>query len=270
MGTRAAHTPDYRPPPPPSVRPIRRSGPTHPGYFRNARKLTSALAMSKIDLRSTSVFLDFDGTISEIDVHVYLLDRLVGSSWHYIEEMYESKVIGSRECVAREWALLTPTEEHFLRSVAAEVPIDPDFSLIVALLQKGGAEATVVSDGFGYYVSERCQTLGVPVVTSQVDWQTRTLLFPYRDERCPCADCGTCKQAPVREAKSRGQTTVFVGDGTSDRKVAPLVDVLYAKDDLATWCDDNEVRYRRFSSLRDVALDLGLLSDGEGMSTSAK
>lgn len=220
--------------------------------------------MRQIDLRSTSIFLDFDGTISEIDIHVHLLDHFVGSAWHEIEDLYESKVIGSRECVVREWALLTSTEEHVLRSAAAEVPMDPDFGLVVALLHKAGAEATVVSDGFGFYVSERCRSVGVPVVTSQVDWQTRTLLFPYGDEGCPSADCGTCKQTPVREAQSRGQTTVFVGDGTSDRKVAPLVDVLYAKHDLARWSDDNAVPYRRFSSLRDVALDLGLLPDGKG------
>ncbi len=215
--------------------------------------------MRAIDLSSTSVFLDFDGTISAADICVHLLDRLAGDSWHEIEDLYESKVIGSRECVAREWALLATTEEHVLRAVAAEVPIDPDFGPLVDLLHAAGAEVTVVSDGFGFYVWELGLTVGVAVRTAQVDRQTRTLLFPYRDDDCPCADCGTCKQAPVREAQSRGRTTVFVGDGTSDRKVAPLVDVLYAKDDLANWCDNNGVPFRRFLSLRDIATDLGLL-----------
>ena len=52
---------------------------------------------------------------------------------------------------------------------------------------------------------------------------------------------------------------MFVGDGTSDRKVAPLVDSLYAKDDLARWCDASAVLYHPFSTLRDVASDLGLI-----------
>lgn len=100
--------------------------------------------------------------------------------------------------------------------------------------------------------------VGVPVMTAEVDWTTGALAFPCQDTACPCAECGTCKRAPVHEAQSRGRSTVFVGDGTSDRKVAPWADALYAKDDLATWCDDNGVVYRPFSCLRDVAVDLGL------------
>lgn len=219
--------------------------------------------MRAIDLSSTSVFLDYDGTISAVDTGVHLLERLVGDSWREIEDLYERKVIGSRECMVRQWALLPTTEEHLLRSVAAEVPLDPDLGLLVDRLHDARAEVTVVSDGFGFYVWEPAISVGVPVMTAQADWRTGTLVFPYRDDECPCADCGTCKQAPVRAATSRGRTTVFVGDGTSDRMVAPLVDLLYAKDSLARWCDDNEVPYRRFSSLRDVASDLGVLPGSE-------
>ena len=48
------------------------------------------------------------------------------------------------------------------------------------------------------------------------------------------------------------QSTVLIGDGTSDRKAALLADVVFAKDELATWCADNAVRYVRFGCLDDV------------------
>ena len=90
-----------------------------------------------------------------------------------------------------------------LRSVAAEVPLDPDFGLVVELFHNAGAEVTLVSDGFGFYVWEVGRAVGIPVMTAEVDWHTGTLTFPYRDDECPCAECGTCKQAPIREAQSR-------------------------------------------------------------------
>ena len=46
---------------------------------------------------------------------------------------------------------------------------------------------------------------------------------------------------------------MLVGDGASDRKAALLADVLFAKDDLAEWCDEAGVDYRPFRSLDDVA-----------------
>jgi len=52
--------------------------------------------------------------------------------------------------------------------------------------------------------------------------------------------------------------TIFVGDGTSDRMAAPLADILFATGALARWCDAHDLTYRPFSSLRDVAVDLGL------------
>ena len=92
--------------------------------------------------------------------------------------------------------------------------------------------------------------------TNEVDFTTGTISYPYFDETCPCGLCGTCKQAPMREAKSRGRTVVFVGDGVSDRRAAPLADRLYAKDRLAEWCDETALPYVPFATLGDVAADL--------------
>ncbi len=223
-------------------------------------------------LRTTSVFLDFDGTISTSDVGVHLMNRLADDHWLEIEDLFEHRVIGSRECILREWGLLPSTQEDMLRSVALEIGVDPDTSMLVTGLLQAGAEVTVVSDGFGFYVPDAVALLEVPVLTAAVDWATGILSFPFADSTCPCAACGTCKVAPVQAAASRGRTTIFVGDGSSDRNVAAHVDYLYAKDNLASWCQANDVTYRPFVTLGDVARDLGLaqppVSDSLGRSAS--
>lgn len=209
-------------------------------------------------LGSASVYLDFDGTISLADTGVHLLDRLVGDAWHDIEAEYASGEIGSLECVARQWALLPDHDEELLRAVSAEVPIDSFFLPLVTALRDAGAEVTIVSDGFGFVASAVGAAAGVAVITASVDWSTGAIAFPYQDPDCPCARCGTCKQAALRQGSARRRTTIFVGDGTSDQMAAPLADILFATDALARWCDDNDVPYRPFSTLRDVAVELGL------------
>jgi 2-hydroxy-3-keto-5-methylthiopentenyl-1-phosphate phosphatase len=208
-----------------------------------------------LDLSSTSVFLDFDGTISTGDVGVHLLERLGADGWRAVDAEYDAGEIGSRVCLLDEWDLL-PHDADLLRSVAGEVPLDPDLEGLVAGLRAAGAEVSIVSDGFGFYATERTAHLGIPVLTNAVDWRTGRLEFPNEDRCCACSSCGTCKQAPIKDARHRGQSTVMVGDGTSDRKGALLADVVFAKGALARWCAANAVPFVRFETLSEVRAGL--------------
>ena len=210
-----------------------------------------------VDLSSTSVFLDWDGTVTLVDTGVHLLDRLVTDDWRAFEAEWIAGTIGSRECLSRQWEML-PKDEALLRSVAAEVELDPGLGPLVDALREAGAEVTVLSDGYGFYAEDVCRELDLPVLTNRVDFETGTLLFPNLDACCACSTCGTCKQAPIREADRQGRTTVFVGDGLSDRKASLLADVLFAKGRLAEWCEEVDQPFRPFSTLGDVQEALGL------------
>lgn len=214
-----------------------------------------------LDLSRTWVFLDFDGTITQVDSGVHLLEKLATGPWREIDRAYALGEIGSRECLLDEWELL-PKDQDRLLAVARETPIDPGFTGLVHGLRSAGAEVTVVSDGFGFYADEVCRSLDVDVLTNAVDWITGRLEFPHQDRCCACSTCGTCKQAPLKDARHWGQTTVMVGDGTTDRKAALLADVVFAKGELAAWCAANGVEHVVFDTLADVHTAL-LLPDAD-------
>jgi 2-hydroxy-3-keto-5-methylthiopentenyl-1-phosphate phosphatase len=205
-----------------------------------------------VDLANCTVFLDFDGTITTADVGMHLLGRTAPhDDWWELHEQYERGEIGSRECIFDQWALVEGSEAE-LRTVAAEVAVDPGFASLVRGLRAAGAEVTVVSDGFGFYVHDVCAPLGLEVLTNAIDFDTRELLFPHEDRCCACSSCGVCKQAPIKDARHAGRTTVLVGDGASDRKAALLADVVFAKGPLAFWCGQYGVACHRFDTLTDV------------------
>jgi 2-hydroxy-3-keto-5-methylthiopentenyl-1-phosphate phosphatase len=206
-----------------------------------------------LDLARTSVFLDFDGTISTEDIGLHLLERFARDGWRDLSEQFARGVIGSRECLLDEWDLLAPDEGR-LRAAAQDVALDTGFAPLVEELGTAGAEVTVVSDGFGFYVDDACRRAGVdvPVLTNAVDWETGRLEFPHEDRCCPCTSCGVCKQAPIKDAHRRGRVTVLVGDGTSDRKAALVADVVFAKGALARWCAAAGVAHHAFDSLDQV------------------
>jgi HAD superfamily phosphoserine phosphatase-like hydrolase len=210
-----------------------------------------------LDLSRASVFLDFDGTVTLADTGVHALERLASDEWREISAAYGRDEIGSRECLLDEWALL-PNDEDRVRAVVDEVPIDPGARSLVEALHAAGADVTIVSDGFGIRVDDVAADLGVRALSNRVDWRTGRLEFPHEDRRCPCSTCGTCKQAPIKDARRGGRLTVLVGDGTSDRKAALLADAVFAKGALARWCELADVAHQRFERLADVQHALGL------------
>ncbi|HEY7438349.1 MAG TPA: HAD-IB family phosphatase, partial [Acidimicrobiia bacterium] len=158
-----------------------------------------------LDLRRASVFLDFDGTISTADLGLHLLERLGADGWRDVEDEYVRGEIGSRACLSDQWEFL-PKDRELLTRTAAEIPLDPGTSTLVHALRAAGSEVSIVSDGFGFYVDELCGHLGVPIITNGVDWETADLVFPSADRCCACSSCGTCKQAPIKDAARRGRT----------------------------------------------------------------
>ena len=223
---------------------------SHPGAPWITANFAGMTALD-LDLERTSVFLDFDGTISTVDVGMYVLERAASPAWWDLHEQFERGEIGSRECIVDQWALVQG-DEATLRTIAREVELDPGFAPLVDALRAAGAELAVVSDGFGFYVHDACAPLGVDVVTNAIDFTTGELQFPHEDRCCPCSSCGVCKQAPIKDAQYRGRTAVLIGDGASDRKAALLADVVFAKGSLASWCATFGVACIPFETLGDV------------------
>lgn len=206
------------------------------------------------DLFTTSVFFDFDGTISTTDIGVHLLDRLADPGWRQLDVAYAAGTIGSRECMVKQWACIPPdvTEEQ-RRAVAREVPLDPAFGPLADALRAAGAEVTVVSDGYGFYVHELLARWRVPVFTNDVDFTRNEVVFPNETAGCStCGACGTCKPSFLEAAHRRGRHTIFIGDGTSDRHAARVAGEVFATGALARWCDEEAVDHVKFENLGEV------------------
>lgn len=219
-----------------------------------------------VRLADCAVFIDFDGTLTTADTGVHLLDRLAPAAWRAVEAEYKAGVVGSRSCMERQWSLL-PRDRAAIEAAVREVPLDPAAAELIALCRSCGAEVVIVSDGYGFRAEEVGAELDVPVLTNRIDWQRHAVVFSPPEPSCPCGECGTCKRAPIEDARRRGRITVLVGDGVSDLHGAKVADVVFAKGELARRCEEAGLRHTTWESLSDVVASLRAW-DAAGVSSS--
>jgi 2-hydroxy-3-keto-5-methylthiopentenyl-1-phosphate phosphatase len=187
-----------------------------------------------------SFLVDYDGTISRVDIGDELLARYYGDRRALADKdaLYDAGRLGSRELMSWDMDVL-PSDAALLREAAAGMPQDDGFGGFVDAVRRHGAALEVVSDGLGFYVESNLARLGVhdvPIATNEnrLEGGGAGMSFPYGHPRCYV--CGTCKRERVRAHQAAGRVVVFVGDGTSDRFAAAHADVVFAKHSLARMC----------------------------------
>ncbi len=206
------------------------------------------------------VFSDFDGTITQLDVTDQILSQLAHPSWREIEREWMLGLIGSRECLERQIALVNaPVEE--LQAVIDSVPIDAAFTAFCKFTRKQRLPLYILSDGFDYVIRrvlkragvERHFRSGVNLFASALRVDSRGLAptFPHSPEPCEHG-CATCKAALIRRLREGRHPVIFVGDGMSDRFAVDLADVVFAKRHLLAYCRESGVACHPFDTFKDV------------------
>ncbi len=199
------------------------------------------------------MFLDFDGTITTRDVGMHLLERFAPPEWRAISRRSTTPARSAAASACSTSGTCSPPTRRALRAAAREVALDPGFAPLVAGLRGAGAEVTVVSDGFGFYVEEVVRRGRRPGADQHGRLVDRPARVPPRGPLLPVLDVRRV-QAGADQGRhaTAASATVLVGDGTSDRKAALLADVVFAKGALARWCAVTGVAHMPFDRLAEV------------------
>ncbi len=212
------------------------------------------------------VFSDFDGTITQADVTDRILEELAHPLWREVEDEWVRGLIGSRECLERQMALVDASTEE-LNAVIDSIPLDPTFTAFYQFTRRGGIPFYVVSDGFDYVISRILKRAGVDgelengrhIYASHLEVSGRRVAasFPHSDCEHGCA---TCKAAVMRQVENRETRIVFIGDGFSDRFAVEKADVVFAKKQLLGYCRRRNIPCRAFETFADVQTKLEKLT----------
>lgn len=202
-----------------------------------------------------SLFLDFDGTTSTVDVGRSFFTTFSNGRVLPLVEKWAKREISSFECL-REEAKLIQASEADLDEFSLQFGIDPGFSDLYDLCVSNDIPVYIVSDGLDLYIRSIMQRHGfghVPVLANHAIFKSGKLEieFPYLDDSC--GHCGNCKGSAIERLRRNGDRSIFVGDGYSDLCAVNVADYLFAKSDLADYLTRSGKEFLPFDTLKDVA-----------------
>ena len=214
-----------------------------------------------------ALLIDFDGTVTEKDMGVALLDAYALEDWKRFEPMREAGLIVGKECLASEFGCLPNNrEEEMARCVKDVAVVRPGFLELVSRCRADGIPLNIASSGLGFYIRSTLAGLGltdVPVFSSQANFGVGDRVKVEYDD-CPeiCDSVGACKCYHALKYASMGYKVVMVGDGFSDTCVAAKADYVFACRRLRSHCEAEGIPFFPFNDFHDVIARLPELTAG--------
>jgi 2,3-diketo-5-methylthio-1-phosphopentane phosphatase len=204
------------------------------------------------------IFCDFDGTITRHDTGDEFFKQFADFEPHHADLMMKRTDV--REYYRRVTATLRATQQdidHF----AAQAEIDAYCSDFLSFVEQKGWSFTILSDGFENYIrpivkritSRPVHIRANKLILSETDSNLWRPVFPYADESCNCF-CASCKRNQMLSLAD--SLIIYIGDGLSDTCPAAYADMVFAKNKLAAYCNQNGIMHHPWSSFFDIRMIL--------------
>jgi 2-hydroxy-3-keto-5-methylthiopentenyl-1-phosphate phosphatase len=204
---------------------------------------------------STTIFVDFDGTITEQD----LLDRIAqtfGSPAVYreVDERLDAGTLTLHEVLKREFEPVRAPLADVVSWVLEHATVRPGFAALVQHARERSWRVVVLSSGFRELIEPVLEREGLDdleLISNSVDPDPSGWRVKFRDDE-DCSVCGEpCKRATV-VAEANGGRRIYIGDGLSDRCGARACNLVFARRSLAAYLAGERVPFEPFDDFFQV------------------
>lgn len=202
------------------------------------------------------IYSDFDGTITQQDSLKLLLDHFADPRWRKLERAVKENACAERLAIQEMMKCMSGSYSDALAYILENVSLDPSFSSFASFCQASGGQfrLAVLSGGFRSFIHalfEKEGIVGLPIQANEVlvaggHWRVQ----PQMKDRL-CVGQSQCKCSSIMNDGFK----VYVGDGHTDRCPVSRVDLIFAKDFLAEYCEQEGLAYiplDDFDQVREV------------------
>ncbi|MFC2131833.1 MtnX-like HAD-IB family phosphatase [Bacteroidota bacterium] len=202
------------------------------------------------------VFTDFDGTITSKDIG----DEIFKEFGQF--EPYHSQLQNGDLKIDDYWRTVcstfkSGTDAETIKDYALNCETDPYFKKFADYCKESEIPLSVISDGFDVYIDPVLKKINadwLPFFSNKLFFDNNGKAnphFPLASESCNCL-CASCKRNAILQNVPEDAVIVFIGDGYSDYCAAEHSDIIFAKKNLAAYCNEKRLPHYPFSTFFDV------------------
>ena len=211
--------------------------------------------------RKPFIFIDYDGTITEEDTIIAIMEEFAPQEWVLLKEATLSRQISVKKGIGGMFSLLSSAKKREMVSFAQKkTRIREGFRDFLRFCDANHFDYRVLSGGIDFYIYPLLEKL-VPVekiVCNRADFSAPTIrvLWEYPCDPYCHLDCGACKVSLIRTYDPALFYRVLIGDSVTDFGGAEIADKIIARGSVLARCHERGIPAAPFNHFLDVIQSL--------------
>jgi 2-hydroxy-3-keto-5-methylthiopentenyl-1-phosphate phosphatase len=209
--------------------------------------------------RNQVIFCDFDGTVTEKDNIVAIMEEFASDGWQPVVEKILNESVSIREGVGELFSRIpSGMREEIIHFVLTRSKIREGFQEFIDFTKAENIPLYIVSGGIDFFVYPVLENKVDPehIICNGSDFSEKhiKITWPNRcDEHCT-NDCGCCKPSVIRRLQKHfaDAEKIVIGDSITDLQASKLADTVFARDYLIEKCEELEIPYTPFETFFDI------------------
>ena len=209
--------------------------------------------------KKSIIFSDFDGTITERDVIVMIMEKFAPPGWEEIKNkiLYE-RTITLRDGVEKLFSLIDSSKKNeIVDFVKKEVKIRNGFDEFLEFCKKENIDFNVISGGLNFFVEPVLEPYKnkLKIFCNSGNFKSEKIKIDYKylPENCSlCGNCGCCKIEIIEKYSKENFIRLLIGDSLTDLAASKIADIVFARGDLIKYLEQDKISYIPFNNFYEV------------------
>lgn len=205
------------------------------------------------------IFCDFDGTVTEKDNIVAIMEEFSPEGWQPIVKDILNETISIREGVGRMFSRISSEKkQEIIEFVLTRSKIRDGFQEFIDFTKAENIPLYIVSGGIDFFVypvlENKIKSENIICNASDFSGDTIKILWPNECDDLCTNDCGCCKPSVIRRLIHQYEDAekIVIGDSITDLQASKLADSVFARDYLIEKCEENQIAYTPFETFYDI------------------
>lgn len=210
------------------------------------------------DLSDIAILVDFDGTITTEDTNDVLVGKYGNEKVKEVDRKYDNGEIDLIDLFNGIFNEIKLTEEEYIDFILNGFELSDGFVEFYNNIKSYGIPFAIVSGGFDNGIIPLLKKHGIEDVTilsNHLNFKGRDITVEFHDKDLNCCEfgpCGNCKVNHYRNFKEKYKNVIFIGDGSTDKKVANIASLVFAKDSLLEYCISKGINHIPYNDFNDI------------------